>query len=328
MSEFIKVENLTKVYDVVKKEEGVKGSIKTLFKKSYICKTAVDHVSFEMDKGEFAGFIGPNGAGKTTTIKALTGIIHPSSGKVRILGFEPQKSQNEFKRKISVTMGQKNQLWWDIPAKDSFNLLRVIYKIPVDRYNKTLDELTDLFGVRELQETPLRNLSLGERMKMELISALLHDPEILFLDEPTIGLDVAARKSIREFLKYINEKKKTTIMLTSHYLEDIDYLCNRIIAINKGAIKYDGSIKSIRSKMVDQKIVSVSAFDICNFDKLKVFAEKFEIHNNTIQLHVRKDQMTELGRALFSNDMFYDVNIGEISLDETFEILFGKGKQQ
>lgn len=323
MGDLIEVENLTKIYKVIRKEEGIKGSLKNFFKKSYDEKTAVSNVSFKISEGEFVGFIGPNGAGKTTTIKMLSGIIHPTAGKINVLGFEPQKLQNEFKRNISVTMGQKNQLWWDIPAKDSFNLLRVIYKIPNNQYKATLDELTETLGVSKLLENPLRNLSLGERMKMELIGALLHDPKILFLDEPTIGLDVTSRRNIRDFLKYINEEKKTTIMLTSHYLEDIDYLCNRIIAINNGKIAYDGAAKNIRNKVIDQKLVTVASFNAKNLDDIKMYGENVEIEDNTLKMRVNKDEMANLGRLLFNNDIYFNINIEEISLDETFEILFG-----
>lgn len=326
MSSLIKVENLTKIYKVVRKEEGIKGSLKSLVKKTYEEKVAVNGTSFEINEGEFVGFIGPNGAGKTTTIKMLTGIIHQTSGKINVLGYEPQKLKNEFKRKISVTMGQKNQLWWDIPAKDSFNLLRVIYKIPVEQYKVTLDELTQTLGVSKLLENPLRNLSLGERMKMEIIGALLHNPQVLFLDEPTIGLDVTSRRNIRDFLKYVNVEKKTTIMLTSHYLEDIDYLCNRIIAINSGKKVYDGSLKKIRNKVVDQKLVTVSSFDVRNFDELRKYGENIEIDNNTLKMRVNKNNMSNIGRLLFNNDVFFNINIEEVSLDETFEILFGEGR--
>lgn len=322
MRTIIKVENLSKTYKVLKKEEGVKGSLKSLVKRTYEEKIAVNDVSFEICEGEFVGFIGPNGAGKTTTIKVLSGIIYPTKGKISVLGYVPQKLQNEFKRKISVTMGQKNQLWWDIPAKDSFNLLRVIYKIPNEQYRKTLDELTQTLEVGMLLETPLRNLSLGERMKMEIIGALLHNPQVLFLDEPTIGLDATSRRNIREFLKYVNDQKKTTIMLTSHYLEDINYLCSRIIAINKGKKEYDGSLSNIRNKVSNQKLVIVSSYNVENFDMLRKYGNNLEIKNNTLKMRANKDTMSDLGRLLFNNDIFFNINIEEVSLDETFEILF------
>lgn len=326
MCNYIKVENLTKIYKVVKKEEGIKGSIKSLINKTYEEKTAVNDVSFEINRGEFIGFIGPNGAGKTTTIKMLSGIIHPTFGKINILGYEPHKMQNEFKRNISVTMGQKNQLWWDIPAKDSFNLLRVIYKIPEDQYKATVDELSEALGVTKLLDNPLRNLSLGERMKMEIIGALLHDPKVLFLDEPTIGLDVTSRRNIRNFLKYANEEKKTTIMLTSHYLEDIEYLCNRVIAINRGKKAYDGSLKNIRNKLIDQKLVTVSTSDVRNFENMGEYGDIIIVDNNTLKMRVYKDKMSDLGRILFNDDIYFDINIEEVSLDETFEVLFGERK--
>jgi len=224
-------------------------------------------------------------------------------------------------------MGQKNQLWWDIPAKDSFNLLRVIYKITDEQYKKTLDELSETLGVSKLLEKPLRNLSLGERMKMEIIGAFLHNPQVLFLDEPTIGLDVTSRRNIRDFLKHENEEKKTTIMLTSHYLEDIDYLCNRIIAIDKGKKAYDGSLKTIRNKIIDQKLVTVSSFDVKNFDELRKYGNNIEIDSNTLKMRVFNSEMSNIGRLLFNNsNIYYNINIEEVSLDETFEILFGEGR--
>lgn len=249
MNEIISVKNVSKTYDILRKEPGLFGSIKTLVSRKYEKKTAVDNIDFSIDEGDFIGFIGPNGAGKTTTIKMLSGIIHPSSGDIKVMGFTPKKLQNSFKKQFAITMGQKNQLWWDIPALDSFELLTEIYELSKADYKHNLEELTALLEVKNLLKVPLRNLSLGERMKMEIIGSLLHNPKVLFLDEPTIGLDVTSRRKIREFLKYINKEKKITIILTSHYLEDIQELCNRIIAINKGKIIYDGSIKALPSEV-------------------------------------------------------------------------------
>lgn len=207
MNEIIAVKNVFKVYDIAKKDPGLLASIKSLFVKKTEKKIAVDNINFSINEGDFIGFIGPNGAGKTTTIKMLSGIIHPTEGSINVMGYVPHQLQNAFKKNFSITMGQKNQLWWDIPALDSFQLIKEIYEISNDNYNRTLQELTELLDVKHIINTPLRNLSLGERMKCELIGALLHEPKVLFLDEPTIGLDVSSRRRIREFLKYINKEK-------------------------------------------------------------------------------------------------------------------------
>lgn len=324
MSNVINIVNASKTYKIVKKEQGLKGSFKSMISRQYEEKKAVENVSFSIDEGEFVGFIGPNGAGKTTTIKMLSGIIYPTSGEISVLGYTPQKLQNDFKRQISVTMGQKNQLWWDIPAQDSFRLIKVIYNLSDNEFNKTVNELTEILDVKRLLDVPLRNLSLGERMKMEIIGSILHNPKILFLDEPTIGLDVTSRRKIREFLQYINNERKTTIMLTSHYLEDIELLCNRIIAINRGKVLYDGDIHRMKADSLDKKYVSVSAYDKESLELIKKYSNNIEETGNTIKMLVDKGDLQNIGKEVFLNEQFYDVNIEEMPLDEIFEILFNK----
>lgn len=322
MNEIISVKNVSKVYDILKKEPGLLGSLKTLISRKYEKKIGVDNINFSINEGDFIGFIGPNGAGKTTTIKMLSGIIHPSSGDIRVMGFTPKKLQNSFKKQFAITMGQKNQLWWDIPPLDSFQLLKEIYEISEEDYNQILEELTTLLDVKHLLKVPLRNLSLGERMKMEIMGSLLHSPKVLFLDEPTIGLDVPSRRKIRQFLKYINKEKKITIILTSHYLEDIEELCNRIIAINKGKIIYDGSIKSLPSAALNYKHVSVS-FDNQNaLDLLERYGELIDKTNTSAKLLIKKENIKEFGSEIFSTSFFYDLNIEDVPLDDTFENLF------
>lgn len=322
MNEIISVKNVSKTYDILKKEPGLFGSIKTLVSRKYEKKTAVDNIDFSIDEGDFIGFIGPNGAGKTTTIKMLSGIIHPSSGDIKVMGFTPKKFQNPFKKQFTITMGQKNQLWWDIPPLDSFELLKEIYGLSKKEFTHTLEELTTLLSVKHLLNIPLRNLSLGERMKMEIMGCLLHSPKVLFLDEPTIGLDVTSRRKIREFLKYINKEKKITIILTSHYLEDIQELCNRIIAINKGKIIYDGSIKALPSAALNYKLVSVS-FDNKNaLELLERYGKFTEKTDNSAKLLINKDDLKTFGTEVFTNSYFYDINIEEVPLDDTFEKLF------
>lgn len=322
MTEIISVKNVSKIYDILKKEPGLIGSIKTLVSRKYGRKTAVDNITFSIQEGDFIGFIGPNGAGKTTTIKMLSGIIHPSSGNIKVMGFTPKKLQNAFKKQFAITMGQKNQLWWDIPALDSFQLLKEIYEISDEAYKDILDELTKLLDVKHILNIPLRNLSLGERMKMEIIGSLLHSPKVLFLDEPTIGLDVLSRRKIREFLKYINKEKKITIILTSHYLEDIEELCNKIIAINKGKIIYYGSLKALPTGALNYKHVSV-LFDNKNaLELLGPYGKLVEKTNNSAKLLINKDNLKEFGKEVFTNNNFYDINIEEVPLDDTFANLF------
>jgi ABC-2 type transport system ATP-binding protein len=236
----IKVDNLYKIYTYKKKDLGLKGSLKNFVHNKRQEKIAVNKISFQIDDGEIVGFLGPNGAGKTTTLKMLSGIMFPTDGYAEVSGYVPWEGKNEFKRNISIVLGQKNQLWWDLPANESLYLNKCIYNISDNDYHKTLDELSELLDVKELLDVQVRNLSLGERMKMELLAALIHKPKVIFLDEPTIGLDIIAQKNIRDFLKYYNMQEKITIMLTSHYLEDIEALCQRTIVINNGSLVYDG----------------------------------------------------------------------------------------
>lgn len=236
----IEVNNLTKCYKRYKKQEGLKGSIRSLWKREYEEKLAVDGISLSVKPGEFLGLIGPNGAGKTTLIKMLTGIIAPTSGEIDVLGYYPNSLKNEFKKKYAVVMGQKSQLFFELTVNDTLRLFKEIYEISDEEYQKSKAYFVELLGVEELMDVQVRTLSLGERMKMELIVALLHNPQVLFLDEPTIGLDVIASKQIRTFLKEINEERGTTIILTSHYMEDIKMLCKRCVVVNHGKKIFDG----------------------------------------------------------------------------------------
>lgn len=237
----IRTDSLTKKYHRYKKKEGIRGSIAGLFKREYEEKTAVDRLNLSVSEGEFIGLIGPNGAGKTTLIKMLTGIIAPTEGTVDVLGFHPNDLKNEFKKQYAVVMGQKSQLFFELTLNDTLRLFKEIYEIPEKKFQENKDYFISLFGVEGLMDVQVRTLSLGERMKMELIAALLHNPKILFLDEPTIGLDAAASNQMRKFLKQINEQKGTTIILTSHYMEDIKALCKRTVVINHGRKLYDGA---------------------------------------------------------------------------------------
>jgi ABC-2 type transport system ATP-binding protein len=253
----IDVRRLTKSYRVFRKREGLGQSVRGLFKREYTEIEAVRGIDLQVEAGEFVAFLGPNGAGKTTTLKLLSGVINPTSGQATVMGFVPWERTNEYRRRFALVMGQKNQLWWDLPAQESYRLHQQIYAVPQDRFQATLDELTDLLDVRKLLGQPVRELSLGERMKMELIAALLHSPEVLFLDEPTIGLDVIAQHNIQQFLKYYQEKRRITILLTSHYMKDVAALCKRVVIVADGLVQYDGSLAGIIDKFSGKKIVTL-----------------------------------------------------------------------
>jgi len=253
----ISVNKLQKYYKVHQKEPGLAGSIRSLFKRKYYDVKAVDGVSFEINEGELVGFIGPNGAGKTTTLKVLSGLLYPTSGEVSVLGYTPWDRKPAFQKQFSLVMGQKNQLWWDLPAIESFILNKEIYEVPDAQYKKTLDELVELLDVSDVLKVQVRKLSLGQRMKMELIAALIHSPKILFLDEPTIGLDVVMQKKMRDFIKSYNQKFNATIILTSHYMDDVKELCQRVIVIDKGHVLFDGALDEIIKKFANHKLLTV-----------------------------------------------------------------------
>ncbi|AWI10062.1 ABC transporter ATP-binding protein [Ereboglobus luteus] len=243
----IEVRNLTRVFRTYKKRPGFLGGIYGLFKRDFEEIAAAKDVSFDISEGEFVGFLGPNGAGKTTTLKMLSGLIFPTSGTARVAGFDPTRRESAYRRIFALVLGQKNQLWWDLPAIESFQLLRHIYGLPADSFKSTLDELVERLGVGHKLNVMVRELSLGERMKMELIAALLHRPRVLFLDEPTIGLDVVSQKAVRQFLREYNRQHNVTILLTSHYMADIQELCDRVIVIHRGTKIYDGALDRLEA---------------------------------------------------------------------------------
>ena len=253
----ISVSHLSKYYSVHKKTPGFKGTMQSLFSRKYEQIRAVQDINFELNEGEIVGFIGPNGAGKTTTLKCLSGLLYPTKGEVQVLGFTPYLRDHAFLRQISLVMGQKNQLWWDLPATDTFLLIKEIYAIPIGSYNAVLSDLTKRLEVEEFLHVPVRKLSLGQRMKMELIASLLHSPKVLFLDEPTIGLDVVMQQTIRKFLKEYNEAYNSTILLTSHYMGDVEALCKRVIIINHGQILFDGLLSDLIKERAPYKIIKV-----------------------------------------------------------------------
>ena len=243
----IEVSNLSKEFKINKKYEGLTGAVKSFFSHDYTIKKAVDGIDFKIDKGDMVGYIGLNGAGKSTTIKILTGLMVPTSGKCVVNGMVPYESRKEYTKDIGVVFGNRTQLWWDLPVSESFTVLKKIYKIPDEKYKKKLDFLKEVLEINEFYLTPVRNLSLGQKMRADLIASLLHSPKVLFLDEPTIGLDVLVKENIRKFIKDINKEKKTTVILTTHDLKDIEDICNRIILLDKGQIIYDGSKQKFKN---------------------------------------------------------------------------------
>ncbi|MGE3819449.1 MAG: ATP-binding cassette domain-containing protein, partial [Isosphaeraceae bacterium] len=253
----IQAEGLTKTYRVFQKKEGVLGALRGLYRREYKEVRAVDGIHFTIEPGEMVAFLGPNGAGKTTTLKMLSGLIYPTEGSAEVLGHVPWKREDPFRRKFALVMGQKNQLWWDLPAADSFQLHREIYSIPLNEFNQTLGELTEILGVQKLTRQAVRELSLGERMKMELIAALLHQPSLLLLDEPTIGLDVVAQVAIQKCLRDYHAKRGVTMLLTSHYMRDVEALCARVLVITHGTLVYDGPLAGIVQRFGSEKLVKL-----------------------------------------------------------------------
>ncbi len=318
----IKTKELNKTYFRFEKEEGLKGSIKSLFHRKEIKKVAVNSFDLEIAEGEFVGLIGPNGAGKTTLIKMLTGIIAPTSGEISVLGYKPNDLKNDFKRQYAVVMGQKSQLFFELTAADSFLLIKEIYNIPHEEYRKNLEYFTRIFGVEKYLNVLVRTLSLGERMKMELIAALLHNPKVLFLDEPTIGLDAMAQKQIRSFLKQVNSQKKTTIILTSHYMDDIKSLCKRCVVVNGGSKIYDGDMNTLFEKYQTHKLIKVS------FDEPVVYippmgVEILEQNPYKISFMVEKGKVRSILNDILSRGEVSDISIEEDDIGNVVERIYG-----
>lgn len=311
----IEAHDLRKSFFVHKKEPGIVGSVKSLFRRRRIERTAVRDLSFSVGEGEIVGLIGANGAGKTTLIKMLAGIIHPSGGDARVLGFQPWRRQNDFRRQIALIMGQKAQLWWDLPAADCFLLLREIYEVPRADFDARLDRLTQVLGVTELMHIQVRRLSLGERMKMELIAALLHNPRVVFLDEPTIGLDINAQRAIREFILEYQRENRPAMLLTSHYMEDIERLCQRIMIIREGELVYDGSLQEVVRRYANYKVLTAHLQEghdgRVRAEELAAVGTVLEITGATVRLHVPRDRAAHAAADLVRILPVSDINIEE-----------------
>jgi ABC-2 type transport system ATP-binding protein len=323
----IEIKGLKKTYQVYQKKEGLRSSLRGLFKREYKQVKAVQGIDLQIEQGEFVAFLGPNGAGKTTTLKLLSGVIHPTSGTATVMGHIPWQRENEYRRRFALVMGNKNQLWWDLPAQESFRLHQQIYRIEADVFQNTLDELTDLLDLRDLLQQPVRELSLGERMKMELTAALLHSPEVLFLDEPTIGLDVVAQHNIQQFLKYYQQKRKITILLTSHYMKDVAALCKRVVIIADGLIKYDGSLDGIIESTDQRKLITLQFRDAINdslLAALKKFGDVTDVETPRIKLTVARDVVPRMLSSILDGYQVDDVVVEDPPLEDVIAAVFSE----
>lgn len=321
----IQVKDLKKSYDYYEKELGLKNSVRNIFLRKKLIKEAVKGITLKVNEGEMIGFIGPNGAGKTTTLKMLSGIMYPTDGTALVNGFVPWERSKQFKRNMAIVMGQKSQLSWDLPANESLYLNKCIYEVDDQVYQKTLDELVEVLDARDLLKVQVRKLSLGERMKMELIASLIHKPKVIFLDEPTIGLDLISQKKIREFLRYYNEENKATIILTSHYMNDIESLCKRSVIINQGSIIYDGDLNNINGILNKSKIIklqfsrNVLDADLCSYGTV--------VKNDGFHatLEVDKNEMKKQAQQILLNLPIIDLNIEDTPIEDAISYMYKKG---
>jgi ABC-2 type transport system ATP-binding protein len=321
----IEAAGLTKNYRVFQKKEGVLGAIRGLYRREYREVRAVDEISFRIEAGEMVAFLGPNGAGKTTTLKMLSGLIYPSAGDARVLDFVPWQRADRFRRQFSLVMGQKNQLWWDLPAADSFQLHREIYSIPAVQFQKTLAELTELLDVAQLTRQAVRELSLGERMKMELIAALLHGPSLLLLDEPTIGLDVVAQAAIQKCLRDYHAQRGVTMLLTSHYMRDVEALCDRVIVINHGSLVYDGLLSGIIERFGESKLVKLQFEEPAPHD-LDRFGQVVRLEGPFADVKIERRRVPEVLGAILDRHALADVSVEDPPLEEIIAKVFEEAR--
>jgi len=324
VSNAINVSHLNKTYKMHEKEAGLLGSIKSLFKRQYKQVKAVNDVSFTIHQGELVGFIGPNGAGKTTTLKCLSGLLYPTSGDVKVLGFTPSDRKPQFQRQFALVMGQKNQLWWDLPAIETFLLNKEIYQVPDLQFKTTLDKLVKLLDLKEILNVQVRKLSLGQRMKCELVAALLHSPQVLFLDEPTIGLDVVMQKTMRDFIRSYNQEFNATIILTSHYMDDVKELCERVIMIDHGTVMFDGKLKDIIDKYAVNKILTVTFGADVDRDKLALIGTVKEFEAPQAKILVPRKEAAAKAAELLAHFPVEDINIEEPPIEAIIRRVFSQ----
>src|SRR5271155_2266601 len=318
----IEVQALTKIYRTYQKEAGFRGALKGLVHRKYKETAAAKNVTFTVREGDLVGFLGPNGAGKTTVLKMLSGLLFPTSGDARVLGFTPWQRRNEFKRQFALVLGQKNQLWWDLPASESLELNRVIYGLDPKQARKTIDELTELLDVREKLDVMVRELSLGERMKMELIAALLHRPKVLFLDEPTIGLDVVSQKKVREFLRDYTARNRITTLLTSHYMQDIEELCERVIIIDHGQVFFDGALQDIIDRLATHKMMTLTRRKGFAQTDFSAYGQVLERNDSEVKLKIPRSKIVAASQDLIAALHVDDFTVEDVPIEEIIREVF------
>jgi ABC-2 type transport system ATP-binding protein len=322
----VHVDGLLKVFDVPEREPGLVAATKSLVRRRTRAVRAVDEITFRIEPGEVVGFLGPNGAGKTTTLKMLSGLLYPTGGEALVLGLVPSKRQREFLSRITLVMGNRNQLQWDLPALDSFELNRAIYRIPRDEFVPMRDELVELLDIGDLVRKPIRNLSLGERMKAEIVGALLHRPQVLFLDEPTIGLDVTMQKRIRTFVADYNARYGATVLLTSHYMADVEALCKRVVVIHHGRILYDGALTGLADQFAAYKTIAVALEN--GHGDLDSYGEVIHRDGDWITLRVPKAETSLVAARLLADQSVLDLTIEEPPIEDVIELVFAQEKPE
>src|SRR5216683_754154 len=322
----IYVHNLTKVFRVHEREEGMAATLGSLFRRRFKDVPAVQDVTFEIGEGEVVGFLGPNGAGKTTTLKMLSGLLYPTSGEVRVLGHVPSRRESQLLSAITLVMGNRSQLVWDIPAADSMRVLQAIFQLPEERYRRTLGQLSELLDLEPLLHKPVRNLSLGERMKVEFAAALVHEPRVLFLDEPTIGLDVTMQARIRRFVAEYNRTTGATILLTSHYMDDVVALCKRVIVIHRGRLLYDGALAGLAERMAPYKLIRVTLVESVSTDVLTKYGEPIEQEENRVTLRVSREDAPESTARLVQDlrGEVLDLTLEDPPIEEVIDRVFSE----
>jgi len=330
MASIIQVRKLTKVYRTYRKQSGFWGSVKGLIHRKYDQTEAVRQISFDIEEGELVGFMGPNGAGKTTTLKMLSGLLYPSSGTASVLGHVPWERHDDYRRRFALLLGQKNQLWWDLPARESLALNARIYGIPDEQWTQTVSEMSEMLDVGDKLDVMVRELSLGERMKMELIASLLHQPQVLFLDEPTIGLDVISQKTVRDFLKHLNKTKRTTIILTSHYMADIQELCRRVMIIDHGKLFYDGDLQGIFNQFVDEKRINILIENPPETlpDTYQKIGNIESYTEGKLQIRVKRKEVIQASKALLDMLPVADLNIEEVPVEEVIRQIYADNDER
>jgi ABC-2 type transport system ATP-binding protein len=322
----IHVSELTKIFKVPEREAGLRASMKALVRRQWRDVHAVDAISFEIGPGEVVGFLGPNGAGKTTTLKMLSGLLYPTSGEGLVLGHVPSRREKDYLRRITLVMGNRNQLQWDLPALDSFELNRAVYRLRREDFVQTRDELIELLGIEDLVRKPVRNLSLGERMKVEVVGSLLHRPQVLFLDEPTIGLDVTMQKRIRSFIAEYNRRYGATVLLTSHYMADVVALCRRVIVIHHGRILYDGNLSALSDQFAAYKTIEVALAD--GRVDLDSYGDVIERDGDRVKLRVPKAETPRVAARLLSEQQIADLTIEDPPIEDVIELVFAQDRPE